>query len=87
MYTRQTTYEEVMTLDEARKIIQMEDKEKRKACMKKIQKVAFFLACIIGGIAGGILTEDATPLLLWLCALYVFTDEDETDKKKGNSRK
>ena len=88
MYTKQTTYEEVMTLEEAREIIRMENKEKREACMKNIQKAAFFLACIIGGIAGGILTEDATPLFLWLCALSVFADEDgNINRKKGNKRK
>ncbi len=47
MYTRQTTYEEVMTLDEARKIINAETQEKREEVIELAEVVGFFLLCIL----------------------------------------
>lgn len=47
MYTRQTTYEEVMTLDEARKIINAETQEKREEVIELAEIVGFFLLCIL----------------------------------------
>lgn len=47
MYTRQTTYEEVMTLEEARKIINAETQEKREEVIELAEVVGFFLLCIL----------------------------------------
>lgn len=47
MYVRQTTYEEVMTLDEARKIINAETQEKREEVIELAEVVGFFLLCIL----------------------------------------
>lgn len=47
MYTRQTTYEEVMTLDEARKIINAERQEKREEVEELVEVIGFFLLCIL----------------------------------------
>lgn len=47
MYTRQTTYEEVMTLEEARKIIKAETQEKREEIVEFAEVVGFFLLCIL----------------------------------------
>lgn len=47
MYTRQTTYEEVMTLDEARKIINAETQEKREEVIELAEVVGFFLLCVL----------------------------------------
>ena len=43
MYVRQTTYEEVMTLEEARKIIKAETQEKREEVIELAEVVGFFL--------------------------------------------
>lgn len=47
MYVRQTTYEEVMTLEEARKIINAETQEKREEVIELAEVVGFFLLCIL----------------------------------------
>ena len=47
MYARQTTYEEVMTLDEARKIIKAETQEKREEIVEFAEAIGFFLLCIL----------------------------------------
>lgn len=69
MYTRQTTYEEVMTLDEARKIIKAEQQEKREEIIELAEAIGFFLLCIIctilcpimlGNIGGWIITIPAS---------------------------
>lgn len=47
MYVRQTTYEEVMTLEEARKIIKAETQEKREEVIELAEVVGFFLLCVL----------------------------------------
>ena len=69
MYTRQTTYEEVMTLDEARKIIKAEQQEKREEIIEFVEAIGFFLLCILctilcpimlGNIGGWVITIPAS---------------------------
>lgn len=70
MYARQTTYEEVMTLDEARKIIKAETQEKREEIVEFAEVIGFFLLCILctilcpimlnGDITGWFVTIPAT---------------------------
>lgn len=69
MYTRQTTYEEAMTLDEARKIIKAEQQEKREEIIELTEAIGFFLLCILctilcpimlGNIGGWVITIPAS---------------------------
>lgn len=70
MYTRQITSEETYTLSEARRIINRETREKRRALIESIQKKAIGVLCIVVGIVGAAITKDATPLFLLFCAIY-----------------
>lgn len=72
MYTREITSEETYTLSEARRIINHEAKEKKRSLIESIQKKAIGVFCIIVGIIGAAITKDATPLLLFLCAIFFF---------------
>lgn len=47
MYTRQTTYEEVMTLEEARKIIKAGRQAKIEEVTELVEVIGFFLLCIL----------------------------------------
>ena len=47
MYTKQTTYEEVMTLEEARKIIKAEKTAKMENILELLKTGALFLLCVI----------------------------------------
>lgn len=72
MYTRQITSEETYTLSEAQRIINHEAKERRRSLIESIQKKAIGVFCIVVGVVGAALTKDATPLLLFLCAIFFF---------------
>ena len=58
MYVRQTTYEEVMTLDEARKIINAERQEKREELYELLMAIGLFLLCVLGTILCPIIFND-----------------------------
>ena len=47
MYTRQTTYEEVMTLEEARKIIKAERQEKREEIVELAEAIGLILSILV----------------------------------------
>lgn len=72
MYTRQITSEETYTLAEARRIISVENTQRREIFIEKIQKKAMGVFCIVIGIIGAAVTHDATPLFMLLCSIYFF---------------
>ena len=67
MYTRQTTYEEVMTLEEARKIIKAGRQAKIEEVVELAEVIGFFILCTIlcpvmlnGDITGWFVTIPAS---------------------------
>ena len=72
MYTRQTTYEEVMTLEEARKIINAERQEKREEVAEFAEAIGFFLLCILCIILCPIVFEDVNGWTVLIPAASYF---------------
>lgn len=72
MYARQTTYEEVMTLDEARKIINAERQEKREEAIELAEAIGFFLLCVLCMILCPIVFKDITGWTILIPAASYF---------------
>lgn len=75
MYTRQTTYEEVMTLEEARKIIKAGRQAKIEEVVELAEVIGFFLLCIISTILCPIMLGNIGGWVITIPASYYYVKQ------------